>query len=182
LESSERELRNEMVYRKTLESEFENEVLHDSLTGIYNKRASEKVLSEKLKLFKKENRIASLVFIDLDDLKTINDNEGHDEGDKYLISFTEIVSDYLNNCKYLFRVGGDEFIIFFEDMTYNESNKIIKKITDICLLKNIRFSYGISFFDSNKDLDLYTIIKEADIKMYNQKRRKKQQFRKYLRV
>ncbi|SHI03764.1 diguanylate cyclase domain-containing protein [Clostridium grantii] len=174
LELSERELINEMEYRKSLENQLKNEVLHDPLTTIYNKKAAEKILTKKIEQFNKENRIFSLVFVDLDDLKTINDNKGHDAGDKYIISFTEMVTDFLGKNKYMFRVGGDEFLIFFEDKELDATNNIMELITDICLSKNIKFSYGTSFSNSSKLVTLYAIIREADIKMYNQKRRKKQ--------
>ena len=174
LELNERDLSNEVAYRRVIENELKDEVLHDALTSIYNKRAAEKILVEKMGQLRRENRLFSLVFIDLDDLKLINDSKGHDEGDQYLISFTTSVSDFLCQGQLIFRVGGDEFLIFLEDTNAEEANAVMEVVTDLCVDLSIRFSNGISTSIMKDDRTLDTIIKDADIKMYNQKRRKKQ--------
>lgn len=173
LELNERDLKNEVAYRRSLEKELTEEVLHDSLTGIYNKRASESILETRINYLIDNKRDFSLVFIDLDDLKTINDTRGHDEGDKYLITFANIVKGFLEKYEHVFRIGGDEFLIFFEDKNSDEVQYLVEVIAGKCLAEEIRFSFGIAYSDGYGYTNVEHFIKEADIKMYNQKRNKK---------
>lgn len=174
LELNERDLRNEMEYRRQLEKELSEEVTHDSLTNAFNRRAAEKILPKKIKRLELEDKNFLVVFIDLDDLKIINDKIGHDEGDKYLVSFTHSVNQLLDQDSYLFRIGGDEFLIYIEDQSIEETEMLMVAITESCLDAGVKFSYGITMSKAASDIDLFSIIKEADIKMYNQKRLKKQ--------
>lgn len=172
LELKERDLMNEMDYRKTIEKELENEVLHDPLTRLYNRRAAEKILPKKIEKLNTVNNSFSVVFIDLDDLKLINDSYGHEAGDTYIVTFAKIVTDVMKENKCVFRMGGDEFVLFFEKE--NNIKIIVNSIVERCLESDIKFSYGFASSNKNESSDLYSVIREADIRMYNQKRRKKQ--------
>ena len=87
----------------------------DVLTGALNRRYLLTQLSAMRAEFVRTNRISSLVIIDVDGLKAINDTFGHRAGDDLLISFSRIVRERVRGSDFLFRVGGDEFALILAD-------------------------------------------------------------------
>ncbi len=115
----------------------------------------------------------SLVYIDLNKLKYINDTFGHQAGDEYLRDFSKAITQNLRTEDFLSRFGGDEFIIIMPNCTrfdavsrINTIRKNIKKFND-----NFSFSAGIS--DSNEASTLDNIISIADKRMYEEKMEKR---------
>ena len=174
LELNERDLRNEIEYRKNIEKELKEEIVLDPLTGVYNRRAAEKIIPEKIKESKGSFHKFSLAYIDIDNLKIINDRDGHDAGDKLIINFTSIVKNHLSNKDYIFKVGGDEFIMLFIDKYLTDARETIDNISVECNRNQISFSFGMSTIKNKDNLSMADLIKEADIKMYNHKKKKKE--------
>jgi len=107
----------------------------DPLTGIYNRHAFRKWL-----IYNKEDFNVSLIYMDLDHFKNINDNFGHAMGDKILCQFTNVVKELLTDSDIFCRWGGEEFVLFCkgEDIEYAISK--IKKIQK--KMKTIEWSHG----------------------------------------
>lgn len=157
---------------------------HDPQTGLLNRRA----FVEKLKLELESVRISAsfgtLVLMDLDSFKSINDVHGHNSGDKALIHFSSIFQMFLNSSDYFSRYGGDEFVAVFPFRAEAETRDIITKIEQafvenpLCLGNHcevIRFSYGIVVFD--KEFCEHTqIMRTADELMYEHKRTHKKAY------
>lgn len=147
----------------------------DDLTKCYN-RPSLEIHGEE---FLKNNKIGSVVFVDLDNLKKINDQYDHSYGDFVLKELTKRIKDRLPNEAYLYRYAGDEFIIL---MPFNACNTeaIMNEITEcfktpieyMNTALKISFSWGVVEFDGTSK-DLNNLIKEADINMYKYKKSKK---------
>lgn len=140
----------------------------DPLTHLKNRESLYYDLSEKI-----ESKLPfSLIFVDLDDFKSINDRYGHSIGDEYIKEFTKEASKFLNVSDSLYRLHGDEFIIYTENTEVWQLCNKIKNLTFCNFIKEINFkglSFGYAFFpeDGNKLNDLLHI---ADLKMYQEKK------------
>ena len=153
------------------------EICIDKLTGLYNR----KILDNLHKDFTTKNLEYSVMFIDLNDFKPINDTYGHDIGDRVLVNFSQRLQDLVRDTDFVVRMGGDEFLIvipllknpeFLEKFCQRLESIIIEPliIDDISL--NLTLSYGYAV--SNKDGEnLQQVIVKADNNMYTQKHKNK---------
>jgi diguanylate cyclase (GGDEF)-like protein len=147
----------------------------DELTGMMNRRTL-KIEFEK-EIGKNNNRKISLVMIDMDNFKILNDNYGHYFGDRALKHFSEILGNSVRSSDLVARFAGDEFVLMLKDCDYVEATnrmRVIAHKMDMLKLDDIilRFSYGICEFVSNSKVEFDTILGIADTKMYEHKRRK----------
>jgi len=150
----------------------------DPLTGLGNRIAYDEYL---ISLRRKNNIVLSVLNIDLDDFKGINDVFGHHEGDKVLRLFARQLEDVFEGKGVSIRLGGDEFIVLINENqreilekyintlhsninTYNESSDMPYYIT---------FSYGMAIFD-NEYASIYELIQHSDKLMYDEKKEKKE--------
>ena len=144
----------------------------DVLTNIYNKRAINERLSKHLS---KDSIPASIIMIDIDHFKRINDTYGHMIGDKVLVEFCNIISSCLKKDESFFgRFGGDEFMIILENVSLGTANKIANKIrkkveSHIFIYDNISLkltcSLGGCVID-NANLEIKDFIEIADKNLY----------------
>ena len=167
---------NDVSDDMTMIKELEDNVYKDSLTQVYNRRFGMLTLSEWLK----EKRSFSLVFADLDNLKYINDQYGHAEGDNYIITAAnglKTISSDVVVC----RLGGDEFMMLVPNIGYDEAyaitNEICQKIQYNEDLKDkdyfYSFSFGVVYVDEDTKLPQSEILALADELMYENKKEKK---------
>ncbi len=148
----------------------------DGLTGIYNRIYFEDIVNRKILKAKRDKSSFFIVFIDLDNFKYVNDNYGHEAGDKLLKEVVKIIKDNIREYDILARYGGDEFVLFIEDISEKEVKQILKRIVFLVEEKfktfNNSLSFGISKFLDDGD-NLKTLLKVADKRMYEQKINKK---------
>ncbi len=112
---------------KELMNKFEMLSITDSLTGLYNRRHFTKTLQDEFKRAKRNHHSFSLISIDVDNFKLINDNLGHPFGDQFLVYFANYLRSYLKRANdIIFRVGGDEFAI----LLLNTDKDITKHLCD----------------------------------------------------
>ncbi|OPJ55364.1 sensor domain-containing diguanylate cyclase [Alkalithermobacter paradoxus] len=140
----------------------------DSLTGIMNRR----YFYEKFKDID-EKVVYTLVYIDLNKFKYINDTYGHLEGDEILKKFCFIVSKNIRSDDLFARIGGDEFVILFKNMSEKNGKS---KIDDIRkeLKHIIDFSVGIKEFRYNDKMSLDELLRIVDTQMYIEKKHRVQ--------
>lgn len=101
----------------------------DELTGTYNRRYFNKMISIALSNTEKKNQCFSLIFVDLDSFKEINDIYGHQVGDKMLKEMAQILLSIVREpLDYVSRYGGDEFIVCIQNKNYQEAEVIAEKI------------------------------------------------------
>lgn len=145
----------------------------DALTGVYTRSYAMKLLHQWVN----EQRTFSLVYIDLNGLKWVNDTFGHKAGDDYLIAVTEAVSGHLRANDVFVRIGGDEFLVLMPDVTESAASAVMdaaeKRLTDIGKDYVPSFSYGVERVSSDQSLDVGEIIHRADVRMYEDKKRRK---------
>src|SRR5215510_9093069 len=94
--------------------------LTDDLTGLYNRRGFFTLAEQHLKSARRARRQASLIYIDMDGLKTLNDTHGHEEGSNALREIANILRNTFRSSDIIARIGGNEFVIF---ETYNGENE-----------------------------------------------------------
>lgn len=163
--------------RKTMER-LKNMSITDELTGVYNRRFAYEVLERQIKIAKREKQDFTLCYIDIDNLKTINDTHGHKEGDLLIRTVVEALGAAIRKTDYLFRMGGDEFLILFPKSGIEEAGSLLERMEKSLENERIKdtaveFSYGFSRFHHEDSITADELVKKADSMMYEAKRKKK---------
>ncbi|MCD6266996.1 MAG: GGDEF domain-containing protein [Thermotogaceae bacterium] len=156
-----------LQYANIVEVErLKEDLLRDTLTGAYTRWFGEKLLKHEAEKAKRNHTMFSLVFIDIDDLKEVNDKFGHSEGDKLLRNFVKAFQSATREEDILIRWGGDEFLAIFPESSYENTLKIMKRF------EKFPISYGIA--ECPKDsIDPSMLIEKADKRMYRMKYQKR---------
>lgn len=147
----------------------------DALTGVYSRRYA----MARINALVADRTPFSLVFLDLDGLKKINDTKGHDAGDIYLIQFAKTLGAQLRDRDLLARVGGDEFIVLMPDCSPAAADSRIGDIRQLLESPRedgfcFRFSYGVTA-SAGPQTGAEALIHEADRAMYLDKLRRHQE-------
>ena len=172
--------------RKVLEDELAYRAFHDSLTRLANKALFQDRLEHALtRMIRKDSHLAVL-FLDLDDFKTVNDSLGHGEGDQLLRRVATTLVEILQPADTAARLGGDEFAVLIEDVPSREAaEELAQKILD-SLRQPVRLgtktlsgacSIGIAF--DEEGITSEQLLRNADIAMYQAKKRGKDRFEVY---
>lgn len=149
---------------------------HDPLTGVYNRFAMESSLKREIELASRFQTPLSMIVLDVDFFKNINDTYGHATGDCVLKHLTECIKDSARDSDMLFRHGGEEFMLLLNNTsregTLQLADRIRQAIEDtpcICQAKSISItvSMGISGFTDNDDRDSF--FERADKALYQAK-------------
>ena len=159
-------------------SELEQLVKIDFLTGIYNRRSFFALAQEELKRSQQNLNTFSILMLDLDNFKTINDSYSHVIGDLVLKNFVEIINKNLNNNTYFARFGGEEFIMLLPKTNLSEARKIaenlIKKVAqETLIIEEFLIEITVSIGGSNyreTDKSVEMIIQRADHALYEAKK------------
>jgi diguanylate cyclase (GGDEF)-like protein len=109
-------------------SEAEMQSLTDGLTGLFNRRSMEQLLQRELALSERHGQALSLVMIDMDKFKEINDEHGHAAGDHMLRAFADCVRMTLRKTDLAFRYGGDEFVIALPQTGVEQAKAVVQKL------------------------------------------------------
>lgn len=176
-EITQRKLESEIEERKLLQKKLEEMASQDELTGVYNRRVAFSFLEKHLHISRANQENLVVCFIDLDNLKQVNDLYGHSEGDAMIVTFTEAVKHRIRESDYICRIGGDEFIIVFPNCTISEAEHIIDRIKNKLCDEHTRdvtidFSYGFAEYNQNDDIDIADLLEIADNNMYKNKLQK----------
>lgn len=156
---------------------------HDNLTGLPNRLLLKDRLKQALLQAGRGNYYGAILFLDLDNFKSINDSLGHETGDLLLIEASLRIRDLLRNEDTVSRIGGDEFVIILNKLRESETASIaaaglVADKVHHCLtepfninnkLLHTSTSVGIVLF-SGKDKDIETLLKNADTAMYEAKK------------
>ncbi len=167
--------------RKHVEEELYHFATYDELTGLYNRRVGIEFLKQELKKMKRGKTFLSICFIDIDDLKIVNDNFGHEAGDNLINFIVQDIKSAMRESDILSRLGGDEFLLIFPDCRLKEVKFIWERVEKSLeernsrpdIEYNISASYGFAETDSENALSCEEIIQIADKRMYDHKRRTK---------
>lgn len=145
----------------------------DTLTNLYNRRYLLKKIGEEIQRYNRKKSAFSIIMLDIDHFKNVNDTYGHDVGDEVLKKLSSCVSDRLRVTDVFARWGGEEFMIFSINITFDETYvlaEMIRKLiseTDFGLNENITVSLGITKFYDNDSLKSF--LKRVDDNLYEAK-------------
>jgi len=146
----------------------------DFLTGALNRRAFYEISKFTILRLKRTNLPFTVIDIDIDDFKAINDSQGHDAGDAVLRLVTETISSNIQSCDVVGRLGGDEFAILLPGTNHSMAKSIaplLQKILTEKMHENryaVTFSMGVlTFLTPPKDVE--TMLKLADKMLYQVK-------------
>ena len=161
------ELKNAIHYERVLASE-------DPLTGILNRREFYARAALELDLARKFDRPFSLIYFDLDHFKQVNDEHGHNEGDRQLTTITQAISGNIRKTDIFARLGGDEFAVMLPHASREDTGRIVTKLVDAvtaelkAIHSPVTLSAGVVVFDIPPE-SVDAMIKRADALMYEAK-------------
>ena len=147
----------------------------DGLTGVFNRNHFTHLSELALKELQKSNVCLSLIMLDIDHFKQINDGFGHLGGDKVLQQLVACLKEIINSNGIIGRYGGEEFLILLKETNINEAYKIAEKIRKsveklkvyIDDVNFVQFTISIGVSTANKDMiDIWELIEKADQALY----------------
>ncbi len=153
----------------------------DPLTGLYNRYGLERYAAGMIETCMKERQPLVAVFLDLDGLKPINDEFGHEVGDIAIKTVADVLRVVGDEGDVATRLGGDEFLVLcsadldlVEKKIAQVDKELVKKDKELDLPFNVRASAGYKCIIPNENFDLDVLIEEADQAMYEVKKKKKE--------
>lgn len=169
-------------YIRRMERSIRNLSLRDELTGLYNLRGFRLLAEQALRQAQRSNQPFSLLFIDVDDLKQINDSLGHSAGSSLLVETAEFLKASFRESDVIGRIGGDEFAVAGQ-LSHNAISEAAERLEAQAYLsrskgsQNLPISLSIGYVTANpgSSESLDELLEKADAAMYSQKRRKKLQ-------
>jgi diguanylate cyclase (GGDEF)-like protein/hemerythrin-like metal-binding protein len=148
----------------------------DPLTGIYNRRAFMQILEYEVEQAYRQHRPLSLLLLDLDHFKQVNDTYGHETGDKLLQHFVTQTKELIRSSDIFARIGGEEFVLLLPDTSlkgaYTLAEKIVSKIATLkldTLAPNLHITVSIGITVLEKEMTASQLLKQADIYLYRAK-------------
>lgn len=173
-------LNREIDERKAVEKKLKIYATTDMMTGLLNRATGFAALEQQLLLAKRHNWALTVCFVDIDNLKYINDTYGHKAGDNVIIKTGHILRGYIRESDLVSRIGGDEFLVVFSKCHIAEAKevwqRVLAKINELNLENpkhQISLSNGFSqFYPDNPESPstIESLIEAADINMYLSKK------------
>ncbi len=170
----------DITERKLMEEKLHTLSLIDELTGLYNRRGFLTLTEQQTKLAQRIKKGLLLLFIDLDRMKWINDNLGHNEGDRALKGIAAVLKNTFRPSDVVARIGGDEFAITAIEAQKESVEVIVDRLQKNLELQNIKehrgytitISIGSVYFDPEHPSSIDELLSKADAAMYENKRGK----------
>ncbi len=166
---------------------LKNYIERDSLTALYNRT----YYNENIEDIVQENKSWGVVFLDINKFKYLNDNFGHEQGDKYLKGLSNTIQSSIKAADYAIRWGGDEFVILLLNANkstgpavikridskldkYNKYNKLEKHKQGNLISCELRVASGYAFGECKSPANVTKLIDIADEMMYKEKEKEKE--------
>ncbi len=128
-------LRNALLYKQAVEKAY-----NDPLTGLNNRAAFDKSIEQEVDLATRHGHSLSLMMLDLDRFKQINDNYGHIVGDAVLKSFADCIMECMRSSDIVFRYGGEEFVILLRNTELAGAILLAERMRKN--IENMKFDYN----------------------------------------
>lgn len=152
---------------------IEKNAITDALTGLYNRKFLNTVLDDAIQQHRRSHLPMSLLALDIDHFKTINDTYGHDAGDKVLQELADILKERLRATDHAFRCGGEEFLVLLYNTELSAANDVAETIrsrvenTVFIPEHSVTISIGVSTLNTQEDRSAW--LKRSDEKLYEAK-------------
>ncbi len=153
--------------------------MKDPLTGLYNRRFFEKKFEEERERCKRFSKTFSIIMLDIDDFKKINDTYGHNVGDEVLINIANTIMKRIRKIDIAARWGGEEFVILLPETGLRDASFVAEDIRvsiekiKVSKVKKITASFGVAEYRDGDNL--YKLINRADEQLYKAKKNGKNQ-------
>lgn len=170
-------IESESEKTKDLLEEQRHKATHDPLTGLPNREAYNERSYQELQRFKRYCRPLSMAVCDIDHFKKINDDYGHQAGDKIIKLIAKILSTRLRKVDFVGRYGGEEFVILMPETTPNQALEVLDKVRALIAKTPFRFkdkpvqitiSFGLAEFTAEDKVE--SVFERADKALYQAKR------------
>jgi len=164
-------LRNCLLYKQALQS-----ALHDELTGLGNRAAYDKSLQREIEMAQRQNTPLSLIVLDIDNFKHINDNYGHSSGDQALRALSRTMTQSMRRSDMAFRFGGEEFVLVLSNTDASAATLVAERLrlavaeshcTDNT--KTFHFTISVGVAELEADEQAYHLFERADMALYQAK-------------
>lgn len=146
----------------------------DSLTGLYNRRYFYEILEMEFKRAKRNSTAISLLFIDVDNFKGVNDTHGHKYGDYVLVKLASILKNELRDVDIISRWGGEEFIVLLHNTCIDGSRAVAERLRMAVekqkFKSDVTISIGVTSSDGSMSVE--KIVSLADAALYKAKEQK----------
>lgn len=169
----------DVTERKRMEDRLHFMSFNDELTSLHNRRGFFTLADQQMKVAQRIKSRMMLFFIDIDDMKWINDTFGHREGDKALLNSATVLKETFRESDIIGRIGGDEFAILAFDTTDMTPELIKSRLQNQLDIHNVQscpyklsLSIGISYYDPADPIFIDELMSKADSLMYEHKRAK----------
>ncbi|TNF54445.1 diguanylate cyclase, partial [bacterium] len=170
----------DITERKKMEERLRTLTNTDELTGVYNRRGFFILAEQQLKMASREMSRLFLLSADLDYLKIINDNLGHQAGDQALIETAQILQKSFRDSDIVARIGGDEFVVLAHENAGTNLDMVITRLREHLVSHNrgpnkhyeLSFSMGFASYNPESPCSIDELISEADKHMYEEKKQK----------
>ena len=168
----------DITEKKQAEEELQKQATVDMLTGTFNRRAGIIWLEKHMKLVTRSNSVVTICYLDVNDLKHVNDTYGHDEGDSLIKVVVATVQKFLRGSDIICRLGGDEFLIALLDCDQAQALQLWQRVEQEFVTLNrqqarpyaLSASYGFaSFRGQDEEISADEFIALADKEMYKTK-------------
>lgn len=172
-------IKEDITRQKEIDIKMEKFATRDELTGVLNRRAGLEFLEQQIKISDRNKEKFSIIYVDVNSLKYVNDNLGHSHGDSLIVEVCGEIKEEIRSSDIIARIGGDEFIVVMPDCDKKEADIIWRRVVKSFeyLNKNFKRAYNISvshgvyeyITESNANVDM--ILETADREMYIEKKR-----------
>jgi diguanylate cyclase (GGDEF)-like protein/PAS domain S-box-containing protein len=172
--------------RKTFEEQLAHQAFHDPVTNLANRALFVERVRHAIGRARREGSELGVMFLDIDDFKTINDSLGHGAGDAVLVDVAKRLSDSIRSSDTAARFGGDEFVVLLEDLESTDvatevAERVLEDLRQPLMVAGkelaVRGSIGISIMAGSSTIGADELIRDADAAMYIAKRDGKGSYR-----
>lgn len=172
----------EIVERERLQSELRTLSLCDELIGLHNRRGFMTLAGQHWRLALRARQEYALLYIDLDNLKHINDTFGHAQGDQALQAVARALEQTFRESDILARIGGDEFTVLFTDCDLASARAAIARLKEnmnrnhgnASQLYTLALSVGLAHFNPDNQAGIKELLAQADADMYAHKQQSRE--------
>ncbi|MBI4054676.1 MAG: GGDEF domain-containing protein [Elusimicrobia bacterium] len=154
-----------------LEERLKKLSITDGLTGLYNQRYFYEVLDKEMKRARRQNSDLSLMLLDMDHFKSLNDQQGHLAGDRVLREISRVLSESIRqDLDIAFRYGGDEFAVLLPGLDAEGSRAVAERIQKAGRREELPVTFSIGIANCHPDHSVRQLIHVADRALYESKR------------
>jgi len=160
--------------RKEFEAELRRLAVYDPVTGVWNRRHGQELMAADLEQARGSSQRLTVLMLDIDHFKSVNDTHGHQAGDRVLGDICRRVLDTVNGTDIVARWGGEEFVVMLRNCGLDDASNVAEKIrsriadSPFGMIGSVTASIGVS--ELRPDDDLASWLARADDALYEAKR------------